>query len=127
MILRLFHDIPMWAKAFAASLVLMLSLIGLGTNAYLTMGNSAQGLADLSATNLPKQNAVSGVTHDVITTHVKIFRYVTWASNSVSPALLQTLNGGALPNALGLIAGTEHGKQRQNGDEFGEHDCSNSV
>ena len=37
MILRLLHDTPMWAKAFAASVALMLCLIGLGTNAYAQM------------------------------------------------------------------------------------------
>ena len=71
MILRLLHDVPMWAKAFAASVVLMLCLIGLGTNAFITLDKSASGLTQLTAAHLPKQNAVSGLTHDVITTHIR--------------------------------------------------------
>jgi hypothetical protein len=93
MIRKLLHDIPMWAKASAASVVLMLSLVGLGANAYWTLNNSANGLTQLSAASLPKQNAVLSVTHDVINTHVKVFRYVTWASTSVTQSLMTSLNG----------------------------------
>ena len=92
MLVRLLLNTPIWAKAFAASVVLLLCLVGLGTTAYLTLDKSARGLKQLRGANLPKQNAVSGLTHDVIATHVKLFRHVTWGSNGVSPTLLKSLS-----------------------------------
>ncbi len=91
MALRRLRDAPIWVKACTASIATMLCLVAVGANAYLTLDNSVRGLTELSATNLPKQNAVWGVAHDVITTHVKMFRYVTWANNGVSPRSLQAL------------------------------------
>jgi diguanylate cyclase (GGDEF)-like protein len=89
---RLLQNSPIWAKAFAASVVLFVCLGALGATTYLTLDKSARGLTTLRDTNLPRQNAVSELTHDVIATHVKLFRHVTWGSNSVNPALLQVLS-----------------------------------
>src|SRR5262249_1729323 len=88
---RFLLNTPIWAKASAASIALLLCLIGLGTSAYLTLDKSARGLTQLRSTNLPKQNAVTKLTHDATTTHVKLFRHVTWGSNGVNPALLTSL------------------------------------
>ena len=92
MFARLLQNSPIWAKAFAASVVLFVCLGALGATTYLTLDKSARGLTTLRDTNLPKQNAVSELTHDVIATHVKLFRHVTWGSNSVNSALLQVLS-----------------------------------
>ena len=92
MFVRLLQNSPIWAKAFAASVVLFVCLGALGATTYLTLDKSARGLTTLRDTNLPKQNAVSELTHDVIATHVKLFRHVTWGSNSVNSALLQVLS-----------------------------------
>lgn len=92
MFARLLQNSPIWAKAFAASVVLFVCLGALGATAYLTLDKSARGLTTLRDTNLPKQNAVSELTHDVIATHVKLFRHVTWGSNSVNAALLEALS-----------------------------------
>jgi diguanylate cyclase (GGDEF)-like protein len=92
MILRLLRDCPIIAKACAASIVLTLCVVAVGANAFVALKDAAVGGAELSATSLSKQNAVSGVTHDVTTTHIKVFRYVTWASNGVSVRLLGALS-----------------------------------
>ncbi len=92
MLARLLQNSPIWAKAFAASVVLFVCLGALGATTYLTLDKSARGLTTLRDTNLPRQNAVSELTHDVIATHVKLFRHVTWGSNSVNSALLQALS-----------------------------------
>ena len=92
MFARLLQDSPIWAKAFAASVMLLFCLGALGATAFLTLDKSARGLTTLRDTNLPKQNTVSELAHDVIATHVKLFRHVTWGSNSVSSALLQMLS-----------------------------------
>jgi diguanylate cyclase (GGDEF)-like protein len=94
--LRFFHDSSIRAKAFAASVVLWICLVVLGTNAYVTLENSANGLAALSTVNLPRQQAVADLTSDLIATHVKIFRYVSWASNGVNPDLLALLRAEVL-------------------------------
>ena len=80
------------AKAFAASLVLLLCLIGIGGNAYLTSDRAAIDLDALTAVNLPKQQMVSKLETDITAIHLKVFRYVSWASNSVSESLLRTLS-----------------------------------
>lgn len=92
MFARLLQNSPIWAKAFAASVVLFVCLGTLGATTYLTLDKSARGLTTLRDTNLPRQNAVAELTHDVIATHVKLFRHVTWGSNSVNAALLQGLS-----------------------------------
>jgi len=85
-------DLSIRTKAFAASLVLLLCLIGIGGNAYLTSDRAATDLNELTATNLPKQQAVAKLETDVTAIHLKVFRYVSWASNSVSANLLRTLS-----------------------------------
>lgn len=92
MFARLLQNSPIWAKAFAASVVLLVCLVALGATAYLTLDKSTRGLTTLRDTNLPRQNAVAELTHDVIASHVKLFRHVTWGSNSVNSALLQGLS-----------------------------------
>jgi len=89
-LLGLIDNVPISAKGFAASSVLLLCLIGLGTNAYLSLDRSATGLAHLSTVHLPKQRTASELTRDVITTHLKIFRFVTWAQIGVGSDTLKT-------------------------------------
>jgi len=93
--MRLLKNFSIRAKAFAASLVLLLCLIGVGGNAYLTSGRTATDLDDLTAVNLPKQQIVSKLETDITAIHLKVFRYVSWASNSVSAGLLRTLSSEA--------------------------------
>jgi diguanylate cyclase (GGDEF)-like protein/PAS domain S-box-containing protein len=84
-------NLPIRTKAFAASLVLLLCLVGVGGNAYLTSERVATDLEALTGVNLPKQEIVSKLVNDVTAIHLKVFRYVSWASNSVSESLLRSL------------------------------------
>jgi len=89
--MRMVDNSPMWAKALAAPLVLLLCFLAVGLNAYLTLDRSASGLTVLSRVNLPKQRAVSELTYDIVMTQVHTSRYVTWATNGVNAELLDEL------------------------------------
>ena len=92
----LIDNVPISAKAFAASSILLLCLIGLGTNAYLSLDRSATGLAHHSNIELPKQRIASELTGEIIATHLKIFRFVTWAQIGVGANTLEATSGEVL-------------------------------
>ena len=96
------HNIPINLKAFAASAVLLICLLGLGGNAYMTSTKSAEGLRLLSYELEPKLQALSNVNDAVVATHMKIFRYVSWASNGVSGTLLKELYQQIVADLAGL-------------------------
>src|ERR1700690_1520801 len=85
------QNLSIQIKASAASAVLLIWLLALGANAYLTSTKSADGLRMLSHELEPKLQAFSTVNEAIVETHLKIFRYVSWASNSVSETLLKSL------------------------------------
>jgi methyl-accepting chemotaxis protein len=85
------NNLSIQIKASAAFAVLLLCLLALGANAYITSTKSVEGLQILSHKIESKLTAFSGVHSDIITMHLKIFRYVSWASNSVSDKLLSSL------------------------------------
>ncbi len=85
------NNLSIQIKASAASAVLLICLLALGANAYMTSTKSAEGLRLLSHEIEGKLQAVSNVSDAIVTTHLKIFRYVSWASNSVSKKLLDSL------------------------------------
>lgn len=91
-VLGAFQDLPIQVKASLASALLLLCLLALGVNAYLTSTRSAQGLAVLSNDLTDKQQAFSTISAALDASHIKIFRYVSWASNGVSEKLLAPLN-----------------------------------
>jgi len=88
-----FDNLSIQIKASAAAAVLLICLLALGVNGYLTSTRSAAGLRTLSQDLIAKQRAFSDVSDAVIATHMKIFRYVSWASNGVSDKLLKPLYG----------------------------------
>src|SRR5208282_5554721 len=90
-IIGIFNNLSIQIKASAASLSLLICLLGLGTNAYLTSTRTADGLRSLSNELIPKQQAFSQVSEAVTATHMKIFRYISWDSNGVSDKLLKPL------------------------------------
>ena len=90
-IFGVFHNLPIKLKAAAASLMLFVCLLALGANAYITSTKSAEGLRLLSHDLEPKLQDISGLSEAVVGTQLKIFRYVSWASNSVSDRLLKEL------------------------------------
>ena len=85
------QNLSIQIKASAASAVLLICLLALGANAYMTSTKSAEGLRMLSYQIEPKLQAFSDVNDAVVATHMKIFRYVSWASNGVSKNLLEAL------------------------------------
>jgi methyl-accepting chemotaxis protein len=87
----LLNNLSIQIKALAAFAVLLICLLALGANAYITSTKSAEGLRILSHQIEPKLTAFSGVSGDIIAMHLKIFRYVSWASNGVSDKLLSSL------------------------------------
>src|SRR5580698_1158747 len=90
--LSFFEDLSIQIKAFAASVVLLICLISLGTIAYVTLDKSEDDLHTLSSKILPKQQAFALVNDGIVTLHMKTFRYVSWASNGVSDVLLGSLS-----------------------------------
>jgi signal transduction histidine kinase/CheY-like chemotaxis protein/HAMP domain-containing protein len=87
----IFNNLSIQTKASIASVLLLICLLGLGANAYLTSTRTAEGLRVLSNELIPKQQAVSRVSDAVVATHMKIFRYVSWASNGMSDKMLKPL------------------------------------
>jgi serine phosphatase RsbU (regulator of sigma subunit)/HAMP domain-containing protein len=86
-----FDDLPIQFKASLASALLLVCLLALGANAYLTSKRSAAGLRVLSTELVPKVQAFAAVGEAVVATHMKIFRYVSWASNGITEKLLKPL------------------------------------
>ncbi|AXS40954.1 EAL domain-containing protein [Breoghania sp. L-A4] len=87
----LFKNSSIRLKTLVASFVLLICMLLPGISAYLTFSKTDTGLKSLSTVTLPKQLAVSKLKDDIVDTHVSIFRYVSWASNGVSPILLDAL------------------------------------
>lgn len=85
------HDISLPIRVSAASAVLLVCLVAVGFNAYVTSNHSADGLRQLSYRLEPKRRAFQDVSDAIAATHMKIFRYVSWASNGVSKKLLNRL------------------------------------
>jgi adenylate cyclase len=91
-VMRIFNNLSIQLKASIASLLLLICLLGLGANAYLTSMRAAEELRVLTNELIPKQQAFARVSEAVIAAHMKIFRYVSWASNGVSDVLLKPLH-----------------------------------
>ena len=90
--MRFLRNLSIRGKAFAAWLVLFLCLVAIGGNAYLTSDRAATDLDALTSANLPKQQVVAKLDSDISAIHLNVFRYVSWASNSVSAALLNAMS-----------------------------------
>lgn len=86
------ENLSIQVKAFAASAVLMVCLGLLGVTAYITLDKTQDGLHTLSTTVLEKQQAFSRVKDAIVAVQMKVFRYVSWASNGLSSSLLTSLN-----------------------------------
>jgi diguanylate cyclase (GGDEF)-like protein len=93
---RFFQNVSIRMKAFAASAVLLICLVALGGHAYQAAENSARDLNRLSNITLPERQAIADLSDDALAIHVKVFRFVTWASNGVNVALLKSISNEAL-------------------------------
>lgn len=88
---RIFQNLTIRTKTFAAAAALLICLIGVGITIYVTSDKVVGNLNTLSRSNLPTRGAAAALNNAVVATHIKIFRYVSWASNSVSDKLLNAL------------------------------------
>jgi methyl-accepting chemotaxis protein len=88
------QNLTIRTKTFAAATILWICLIGISITVYVTSDNVVANLYTLSRSNLPTRAAVAALNNAVVSTHIKIFRYVSWASNSVSAKLLVELRKG---------------------------------
>jgi methyl-accepting chemotaxis protein len=87
----LFSHLTIRTKTATASAVVLACLVSMAVIVQLTSSQVARNLNALSHSNLPTRSAAVAVNGAVVAVHMRIFRYVSWASNSVSPKLLQSL------------------------------------
>ena len=80
---NLVSHLPLRAKAFAASAILLICLVALGSSAYIALGRWSNGLEHLSRSELPEQNELSATKSQVSAIQLNVFRYVAWSSNGV--------------------------------------------
>lgn len=86
-----FSNLTIRTKTYAASAVALVCLAGMAVTIDLTSNDVTRNLNALSKSNLPTRSAAAAVNNAVVAAHMGIFRYVSWASNSVSAKLLQSL------------------------------------
>jgi len=89
--LGLLSRLAIRAKTLSASVVLLICLIGMGVARYLTSSQVTRNLNAFSVSNLPTCGAAAAVNNAVIAAHMRVFRYVSWASNGVNEKLLGNL------------------------------------
>jgi diguanylate cyclase (GGDEF)-like protein len=89
--IRLLRNLPISAKAFSASAVLLICIAALGTQAFVFLRDLKADLKLLSDSTLPKQRQVLDIAKGAIDTHVDVFRYVAWASTGVNRSTLKML------------------------------------
>ena len=88
---RLFSRLTIRTKTFIASAVVLSCLLTMGVIAVIGSREVARNLDELSRSNLPTRAAAVVVNNAVIAAHMRIFRYVSWASNGVNEKLLESL------------------------------------
>jgi len=86
-----FSHLTIRTKTYTTSAVALISLIGMAVIVQLSSSHVARDLNELSRSNLPTRSAAAAINNAVIAVHMSVFRYVSWASNSVSTKLLQNL------------------------------------
>jgi methyl-accepting chemotaxis protein len=86
-----FQPLTISAKTGTAVAIALLCLLGMGVIVAVTSNDVAGSLHELSGSNLPSRAAAAAVNNAVVTAHMRVFRYVSWASNGVNQALLQGL------------------------------------
>jgi len=79
------------ATTLTVSTAAFLCLFGMAVAVYLTSSQVARNLDTLLRSNLPARAAAVAVNNTVVNAHMRIFRYVSWASNGVNATLLGNL------------------------------------
>jgi len=88
---RFFSSLTIRTKTFIAAAVILICLIAMGVIAVFGSREISRNLDELSNSNLPSRSAAVVVNNSVVAAHMRIFRYVSWASNGVNQKLLQEL------------------------------------
>ena len=88
---RFLSRLTIRTKTFIADAVVLICLVGMGAIAVLGSREVARNLDELSSSNLPSRSAAAAVNNSVVAAHIRIFRYVSWASNGVNEKLLHSL------------------------------------
>ena len=78
-------------KTLGALTLLLICFTILAIYTSLMMKSAGTQLATVSDKTLPKQTLVMSIANDIVATHMKVFRYVTLASNGVGRKLLDSL------------------------------------
>jgi diguanylate cyclase (GGDEF)-like protein len=89
--MRIVDNCPVWAKALAAPVVLLMCFLAVGGSAFIVSNRSARELTTLSQVDLPKQSMVSDLSYNIMMTHVQASRYVAQATNGAATETLDEL------------------------------------
>jgi methyl-accepting chemotaxis protein len=89
--INLVRKVTIRAKAAVVAAALLICLIGTITTIFVTSDKVVTSLNSLSTSNLPTRGAAAALNNAVVATHITVFRYVSWASNSLSPKALAQL------------------------------------
>ena len=90
---RFLSRLTIRTKTFIAAAVVLICLIAMGAIVVLGSRAVARNLNELSSSNMPSRSAAVAVSNSITAAHMRIFRYVSWASNGVNEKLLQNLRG----------------------------------
>jgi methyl-accepting chemotaxis protein len=90
--LRRLPRLTIRTKTLAASAFALLCLIGMGVIVQLTSSRVAHDLNELSQSNFPIRASASALNDNILAVHMRVFRYVSWASNGVSHSLMENLS-----------------------------------
>jgi hypothetical protein len=74
-LLSLVDAIPVAVKSFVAAAILLVCMVTIGTNGYLTSMRTATGLGLLNSEVNPKRRAFGDLAYHVTATQIKIFRF----------------------------------------------------
>jgi len=90
---RLSSSLTIRTKTLIVAAVALICLIGMGAIVGLASSQVARNLHELDRSNLPTRTAAAALNNAVVSVHIRIFRYVSWASNGVNADLLKNLRG----------------------------------
>jgi diguanylate cyclase (GGDEF)-like protein len=88
---HLMRIVSIKTKTFVAFAILLSCFAVLGVNSYETMRSTGNQLEMLQTNTLPTQTVAMDIFNDINATHMKLFRFVTLASNGQARGLLESL------------------------------------
>ena len=91
-VLNFVQNLSIRTRTLAVLAVLLSCFAVLGINSYSTLTTTGKQLTAVRSETLPKQTVAMEIFDDIVATHMKVFRYVTLASNGVSKKLRDALH-----------------------------------